>query len=146
EKLEDPAQKIEERIWDNKSALLDQGKHLSDARRELRANEEKIAEAKFSDDLKEIDKLPKEKREAVYKALEQIANDAGGPPNKLSPEERQKLVEQVAHQIAHPESIKQGNKGTCGLASSEFELAQKHPEKYARYVADLASKGETATA
>ncbi len=77
--------------------------------------------------------------------MEQIANDSGGAPNKLSPEQRQHLVEQVAHQIAHPESIKQGTKGTCGLASTEFELAQKHPDKYAHYLADLATKGEVTT-
>src|SRR5262249_8495263 len=122
-----------------------QEEHITETRKALAKCDEKIAESKFGDDLKEIDKLPKEKREAVYKAMEQIANNDGGPPNHLSPAERQKLVEQVAHQIAHAESIQQGNKGTCGLAATEFELAKTHPEKYARYVADLATNGEAKT-
>jgi hypothetical protein len=146
EKMFAQMERLRERIDKNNEPKQEAADKLKEARNELRKNEEKIAESKFGEDLKEIDKLPEAKREAVYKAMEQVANDAGGPPNKLSPEQRKELVEQMAHQIAHPESIKQGNKGTCGLACTEFELASKHPEKYAAMVADLATKGETITA
>lgn len=146
EKLQDQITKLYDKIEQNKEPVKEAGKHLTEAKAELRKNEEKISEAKFSEDLKEIDKLPEAKREAVYKAMEKIANDSGGAPNHLSPEQRQKLVEQMAHQIAHPESIQQGNKGTCGLACTEFVLASKYPEKYASMMADLATKGETTTA
>jgi hypothetical protein len=138
-------QLLDQQTKNNEKVFAAQKEYNKD-RNELRNSEQKIAESKFADDLKEIDKLPKEKREAVYKSLEQIANDSGGEPNHLSAEQRQKLVEQTAHQIAHPESITQGNKGTCGLASTEFELAKNHPEKYAQIVADLSTKGKFDTA
>lgn len=139
------AQLLDQESKNNEKVFAAQKEYMKD-RNELRNCEQKIAESKFADDLKEIDKLPKEKREAVYKALEQIANDSGKEPNHLSAEQRQNLVEQTAHQIAHPESITQGNKGTCGLASTEFELAKNHPEKYAQIVADLSTKGKFDTA
>lgn len=143
DRLSEKVEKLYEQKTRNEEPLRNLGKEIKDLRKDLRANEDKLQEGKFKEDLKEIDKLPKEKREAVYKALEQIANDKGGAPNNLSPEQRKQLVEQLAHQIAHPESISQGNKGTCGLASSEMELARNHPDKYAQYLADLATKGET---
>ena len=146
EKIDQQKQKLGEKIDHNNQLLSDKQTEVWRAAKELRLNEEKIKESKFGDDLKEIDKLPEAKREAVYKALDQIARDGGGMPNQLSSEERKQLVEQVAHQIAHPESIHQGNKGTCGLAATEFDMAGRYPEKYAQYMANLATKGESTTA
>jgi len=145
DKLNDKKLKLMDQVEHNKEPLRKPGRELGELGKALNANEEKLQEGKFKEDLKEIDKLPADKREAVYKAMEQIANDSGGPPNQLSADQRQHLVEQLAHQVAHPESIKQGIKGTCGIASTEMELAKNHPEKYAQYLADLATKGETTT-
>jgi hypothetical protein len=137
--------KLDNKISDNLAPVAAEGHKLNDARKALRENENKLAESKFSDDLKTIDKLPKDQRDAIYNSLEQITRDGGGAPNNLSADQRKQLVEETAHQIANPEAIKQGNKGTCGLASTEMELAKSHPDKYAQYVADLATKGVAKT-
>jgi hypothetical protein len=145
DKLYDKRSALEDRKWKNNEALSQPGKEYREIKKALYENEEKIRDTKFAEDLEKLDKLPGEKREAVYKSLEQIASDAGGPPNHLSPEQKRELIENLVHQIANPETISQGNKNTCGLASTEFELAKAYPEKYAKYVADLATAGEATT-
>jgi|GEM_PF-4385501 len=139
-------EKVYDKIADNQKPLDAEQKKLGDAHKALRENEHKLAESRFSEDLKEIDKLPQAKREAITNALTQIANDSGGAPNHLTADQRKLLIEETVHQLAHPEAIKQGNKGTCGLASTEAELAKNHPEQYAKYVSDLATRGVTKTA
>ncbi|HEY9870231.1 MAG TPA: hypothetical protein V6D08_13775, partial [Candidatus Obscuribacterales bacterium] len=92
-------------------------------------------------DLADIDKLPLEKRERVYASLERIAANDPTNPMLMSPEQSQELVASLAHQIAHPESIKQGAKGTCALAATEQSMAGSHPEAYAEMVTSLACDG-----
>src|SRR4030095_6374769 len=52
----------------------------------------------------------------------------------------------LAHQIAHPESIRQGENKTSAAASAEQTLARTHPEVYADMVSKLATDGQYTTA
>jgi len=137
---------LNDKMSENLKTVAPAQKEVHEAFKKVRENENAIAESKFTDDLKTIDKLPPQQRAAVYASFEKIAKDAGAEPNHLTAGEKKELVTNLAHQIAYPESIKQGNKGTCGLASTELELAKGHPDKYAQIVADLATKGVANTA
>ncbi len=99
-------------------------------------------------DLADIDKLqPAERREAVYKSLDKIARNDEHPGDKirLTGQQARELVQSLAHQVAHPESIQQGDKMTCVLANAEQSMARNHPEQYADMVAKLATEGKYTT-
>lgn len=98
-------------------------------------------------DLADIDKLPPEQRKKVYESLDRIARNDEHPEHaiKLTGQQARELVASLAHQIAHPESIQQGDKMTCVLANSEQTLARNHPEVYADMVAKLATDGKYTT-
>jgi len=102
-------------------------------------------EAQLKKDMAEIDKLPEEQRKKVYESLDKIATADTKDSTKLTPEKRAELVADVAHQIAHPEDIKQGQKDTCVAANVEKTIAMNHPDRYAQMAADLATKGEYTT-
>ncbi len=102
-------------------------------------------EAQMKKDLAEIDKLPEEQRKKVYESLDKIATADTKDSTKLTPEQRAELVASVAHQIAHPEDIKQGQRDTCVAANVEKTLAMNHPDRYAQMAAELATKGEYTT-
>lgn len=72
------------------------------------------------------------------RALQFLRNDSSAIPDKKL---RDRLVADVVHQIAHPESIRQGEKGTCGLATSELLLATNRPDAYATAIADWIHQG-----
>ncbi len=98
-------------------------------------------------DLADIDKLPPDQRERIYESLEKIAYNDEHPEQhmRLTGDQSRELVASLAHQIAHPGSIKQGMKGTCALASNEQVMARSHPVEYAEMVASLAIDGEYVT-
>ncbi len=105
--------------------------------------DQRLAETQFRTDLQTIDRLPEQQRNGVYDALGRIANDQGENPNHLSAEQRKQIIEDLAHQIANPDSINQGTKLTCSAGANEYLLAKDSPDKYASTVADLATKGES---
>ncbi|HEY9870160.1 MAG TPA: hypothetical protein V6D08_13420, partial [Candidatus Obscuribacterales bacterium] len=98
-------------------------------------------------DLADIDKLPPEQRKKVYEALDKIARNDEHPGDKirLTGQQARELVASLAHQIAHPESIQQGDKMTCVLANAEQTLARNNPDVYADMVAKLATEGKYTT-
>lgn len=98
-------------------------------------------------DLADIDKLPEEQRKKVYESLDRIARNDEHPEQKvrLTGQQSRELVASLAHQIAHPESIQQGDKMTCVLANSEQMMAKNHPELYADMVSKLATDGKYTT-
>jgi len=118
--------------YDGEQALLDDDKRLQ--------------EAKFAHDLAEIDRLPEEQRKPIYEAFERIAANNGDGPNHLTPVLRRELIEHLAHQIADPVAIRQGNKSTSAFAAAEDFLARTAPDTYAKYATDLALTGETTLA
>jgi len=111
---------------------------FKDAKVPLSPEQEKQLRA----DLADIEKLPPETRQKVYESLDKIATADTKDSTKLAPAERAELVTSLAHQIAHPESIKQGRKETCVAANVEKTLATQHPDQYADMIAQLAIKGE----
>jgi YD repeat-containing protein len=94
-------------------------------------------------DMGEIDKLPEEQRKKVYESLDKIAHSEAA--TKLTDQQRNELVTSLAHQIAHPESVHQGSKMTCALASAEANMARNHPDTYADMVSKLAVDGKYTT-
>src|SRR5262249_40187568 len=95
-------------------------------------------------DLADIDKLPEAQRKKVYESLDKIArnDEHTGDKVKLTGEQSRELVCSLAHQIAHPESIKQGCHESCAAANMEELMARNHPDKYADMVSQLATQGE----
>src|SRR5262249_23441735 len=99
-------------------------------------------------DLADIDRLPTEKREAVYKSLDKIAHNDDlqkqdpKPKIELTGQQSRELVASLAPQVAHPESIQQGAHESCAAASMEGLMAREHPDRYADMVSNLATEGE----
>jgi len=113
-------------------------KHLKDSKVPMSPEKE----AQMRKDLADIDKLPPEQRKKVLESIDKIATT----DTKLTkPEDRAELAASLAHQIAHPESIKQGQKETCVAGNIEKTMATTHPDQYADMVAQLATKGEYTT-
>jgi hypothetical protein len=108
--------------------------------KELAAVKEKMA---FTKDIRAIDSLPNEQRAEVYKSLDAVLdkNDKSQTTG-LSSNERVAIVKDIAHNIAEPQDVKQGIKGTCALASTEYVLARSHPDVYGKSVAEFATKGQ----
>lgn len=102
-------------------------------------------EAQLRKDMDEINKLPEDQRKKVLESLDKIANADTKDTTKLDPKQRAELLASLAHQVAHPESIKQGAKDTCVSANVEKTLAMTHPDQYAEMTAQLATKGEYTT-
>jgi len=93
-------------------------------------------------DLADIDKLPKEQREAIYKSLDKIAAHDPDGKFKLDDQQALELTCSLAHQIAHPESIQQGAHESCAAANMEIIMAKTHPGRYADMVSKLATEGK----
>src|SRR5262249_29730996 len=102
------------------------------------------AKLDFDSEVKALDKLPADQRAEVYKSLDKIL-DKGEKTTGLTTKERLEMSRDLVHNLAHPEDIKQGNKGTCALATTEYMLARDHPDVYARSVAEWATAGELTT-
>ena len=95
----------------------------------------------FESELKALDKLPAGQRADVYKSLDKIL-DRQEKATGLTGKERLEISRDLVHNLAHPEDIKQGNKGTCALATTEYMLAREHPDVYAKSVAEWSTAGE----
>lgn len=104
-------------------------------------------EHQLRQDLADIDKMPPEQRKKVYESLDRIARNDEHPEEKmrLTGQQARELTVSLAHQIAHPESINQGDKMTCAVANAEETMARRHPEVYADMVAKLATEGKYTT-
>jgi hypothetical protein len=94
----------------------------------------------FQDYLSRTAKLSlfREQQSELVHALQFLSNDSSAVPDKNL---RDKLVAAVVHQIAHPDAIRQGYKGTCALATSELLLATNRPDAYATAIADWVHQG-----
>ncbi len=114
---------------------------LKDAKLPLSPEQEK----QLKSDMEEINKLPEDQRKKVLESLDKIASADTNDTTKLDPKQRAELVTSLAHQVAHPESIKQGAKDTCVSANVEKTLAMTHPDQYADMVAQLSTKGQYTT-
>jgi len=132
-----PAGKVEA----NKEDVGKDGEKILKDANELKPPLTDDQKAQLHNDLAEINKLPPEQRQKVVESLDQLAKH-GDTKTHLTDEQREQLVTSLAHQLAHPESIKQGNKDTCVAANSEKTMAHNHPDTYADMVAKLATTGE----
>ncbi len=99
-------------------------------------------ETKVRQDLEKIDQLPADQQKKVYESMEKILTAPTDNTTKLSGEQRYEIAGSMAHQIAHPEDIKQGEKQTCVAANAEKTMAMTHPDRYAEMVSGLATDGK----
>jgi hypothetical protein len=120
--------------------LVELGDKVDREEKSLAAVKEKMS---FTKDMRAVDALPEAQKAEVYKNFEKIMDRGDkSQTTNLSAAERTDLVKDIAHNIANPQDVKQGNKGTCALASTEYVLARSHPDVYAKTVAEFATKGE----
>lgn len=106
----------------------------------LKETQDKIG---FNEGLAAIDKLPAEKRNEIYKSFDSVLNSGDKSQiTGLTKKERVEIVRNLSSQIAHPEYIKQGDKNTCAISSTEYVMAKDHPEIYVRTTAQLATHGK----
>lgn len=130
---------------------VNDGQELRDATDDYKLDAERVIEginpklspeqeASMRSDLGEIAKLPPEQQHKIYESIQRI-NDAKNGPTKLTDQQRSELIVSMTHQIAHPDSIKQGDKDTCVAANVEKTMAMTHPDKYADMVSKLATEG-----
>ncbi|HEY9871407.1 MAG TPA: hypothetical protein V6D08_19775 [Candidatus Obscuribacterales bacterium] len=132
-------------VTDSKAKTAENGKKAETEQDALLNKMEKLnpplslpEQKRLRADLAEIDKLPEEQRQKIYKSLEKIAH--GQADTRLTDQQRRELVMSLAHQIAHPESIKDGEM-TGTPANAERMMASGYPEYYADIVAKLATDG-----
>ena len=132
-----------ERKADGTEKLSEKGEQILKEMKDLKPPISPEKEAQLRRDMAAIEKLPPEQRDKVYASLDKIGH--GDSKTGLTGEQRGELVTSLAHQIAHPESIQQGDKMTCALANAEQTLARNHPEVYADMVSKLAIDGKYTT-
>lgn len=65
------------------------------------------------------------------------AADTPMPPGLSASPGRTRLVGELVRNLAHPNRINQGHKGTCSVACVEAWLSESLPAEYARLVAEL---------
>lgn len=81
--------------------------------------------------------------ESYHQIRRLLQADEGSMLNMV---ERQKLAEQTLFQMSHPEKVSQGSNNTCNVTTVEKRILQRHPEEFARLVADVATTGKYVTA
>ena len=148
---ERPAEKNDQKLESPKQVAGDNGardKSQADKLVEKFKNFTPEQQRQLREDLAAIDKLPEEQRKRIYQSLDTIARNDEHPDQRirLTGAQARELVSSLAHQIAHPESIRQGDRQTSTVACAEQALARVHPEVYADMVAKLATDGLYTTA
>ena len=99
-------------------------------------------EEKIKQDLEKIAKLPEAQRDKIFASMDKILSSDTTGTTKLTDAQREEIASSLAHQIAHPEDIRQGNKATCVAANAEKTMAMTHPERYADMVEKLSVDGK----
>jgi hypothetical protein len=90
-----------------------------------------VGKAKLSEVITHMAKFPQSEKSDFLRSLNSIIED----DSKTSELATKKLmVNELIDQVDHPEKIKQGRKGTCGLAAVEIDMAESRPDVYARAV------------
>lgn len=89
--------------------------------------------------LKSLDILINDQRltEGVMSQLEKLADPSFELADGI---DRGKLVAQALRDIASPDSIEQGEKGTCPATSVQIALAIRKPERYLEILRELSSR------
>lgn len=75
----------------------------------------------------------------TYKSMERIVSARAG---LVSPELRDKFVEQWSGKLANPETVKQGWHDTCGIATYESSKIQTDPDNLTKIMADALVDGK----
>ncbi len=99
-------------------------------------------------DMKEFEKRAAEQEppmapEEIAKTYEQVSKlleSTGDVPVKQS--DRTMLAEQVLHQAAHPNEVRQGYHGTCNVTTVESRMYLRNPSEAARVVTEAATTGQ----
>lgn len=88
--------------------------------------------------------LSKEEIAKTYDHISQILEAKGDTP--LTARDRTRVSDQVLHQAAHPEEVRQGFHNTCNVSTVEHRMYTKNPSGAARVVSEAARTGQVTTA
>lgn len=88
--------------------------------------------------------LSQEEIAKTYDQVSKLLESTGEQP--VSQADRAKLAEQVLHQAAHPNEVRQGSHGTCNVASVENRIYNRDPSAAARVVTEAATTGQVTMA
>lgn len=80
----------------------------------------------------------------TYDQVSKLLESRGEQP--VSQSDRVKLAEQVLHQAAHPNEVRQGQHGTCNVATVENRIYYRDPSAAARVVTEAATTGQVTMA
>jgi hypothetical protein len=105
-----------------------------------------VGKAKLSEVMTHMANFPQSEKGDFLRSLNSIMEDASKASDLATRVSnlatrasdlptRKLMVNEVIDQVDHPEKIKQGYKGTCGLAAVEIDVAASRPDVYARAVA-----------
>lgn len=147
------------KIADNEGDKV--GHEPKDAKERLEAQRTRLnenLEARYKNDPEALDRAQQdmkafEKRaaeqqppmspEEVIKTYDQVSKlleSKGDVPVKQS--DRAMLAEQVLHQSAHPNEVRQGYHGTCNVTTVESRMYTRNPSEAARVVTEAATTGQ----
>jgi len=104
--------------------------------------------AKLKQDMQDFERRAKARHlpdEEVYKTYESVEKLLNAETGAAGTQDRLWLAQQVLHQAAHPEHVRQGNNNTCEMASLEFVLCSKNPSVVADLVSQAALTGSYRT-
>lgn len=132
---------------DENEKLQAEKSRLNDRLQEKLANDPEAIE-RTKADMKAFEKRAAEQKpplsaDEVAKTYEQISKlleSTGEQP--VSQADRVKISEQVLHQAAHPNEVRQGFHNTCNVTTVESRLYTKSPSDAARVVTEAASTGQ----
>lgn len=85
----------------------------------------------------------REKNETIYQ-LSRLLDSPG--EGAFKPNERAKMLEQTAYQIANHTKLQQGQFNTCNVTDVGGALLHESPSHFARTIADVGTTGKTVTA
>ena len=117
--------------------VLTQGGHASagDQQQSIDASLSKlepiVGKAKLSEVMTHLAKFPQNEKSDFLQSLNSII-EGGSKTSALAT--KKLMVNELIDQVDHPEKIKQGRKGTCGMAAVEIDMAASRPDVYARTV------------
>ena len=84
--------------------------------------------------------LSPEELAKTYDQISKLLESSGEQP--VSQADRVKIAEQVLHQSAHPNEVRQGYHNTCNVTTVESRMYTRNPSEAARVVTEAATTGQ----
>lgn len=139
--------KVGHEAKDGNEKLIAERQRLNDKLQEkLGSNPEALARAQA--DMAAFEKraaeqnppLSPEELAKTYDQVSKLLESTGEQP--VSQADRVKIAEQVLHQSAHPNEVRQGYHNTCNVTTIESRMYTRNPSEAARVVTEAATTGQ----